>query len=262
MGNPHGGRVLLHVLAAVARGVEHVHADIVGVDLDFDSVAHVGDHLHQHERGMPPLGVIERRDAHQPVDAALGAQIAVGVAPTDFERGAFDARLFALGLVNDLGVVLAALGPAQVHAHQHLGPILRLGAAGAGIDVDDGVAVVVRARHHRIPSERRHLRAEFGHIGGDLAHQVGILFGFGQVEQLQQFVGAALDRRPGVDFALQRGDLLHHLLGGLLLIPKAGGEGSFVQLGDARFLARQVKDAPSIRSTRAASLPTANVDHP
>ncbi len=33
----------------------------------------------------------------------------------------------------------APLGPAQVHPHQHLGPVLRLGAAGARMDGDDRV---------------------------------------------------------------------------------------------------------------------------
>ena len=32
------------------------------------------------------------------------------------------------------------LGPAGVHAQEHLGPVARLGAAGAGLDRDEGVA--------------------------------------------------------------------------------------------------------------------------
>ena len=44
-----------------------------------------------------------------------------------------------------LDVVAVLLGPAQVHAQQHLGPVLRLGAAGPGVDGHDGVLLVVRA---------------------------------------------------------------------------------------------------------------------
>ena len=42
--------------------------------------------------------------------------------------------------VEDLGAEAVALGPAQVHAQQHLGPVAGVGAAGAGVDRDDGVA--------------------------------------------------------------------------------------------------------------------------
>ena len=41
---------------------------------------------------------------------------------------------------HQLHLVAVLLGPAHIHAHQHLGPVLRLGAAGAGVDLD--VAVV------------------------------------------------------------------------------------------------------------------------
>jgi hypothetical protein len=34
-------------------------------------------------------------------------------------------------------------GPAQVHAEEHFGPVLRFGAAGAGFYGDDGVEAVV-----------------------------------------------------------------------------------------------------------------------
>ncbi len=41
-----------------------------------------------------------------------------------------------------LHLVAVLLGPAHIHAHQHLGPVLRLGAAGAGVDLDIAVVAV------------------------------------------------------------------------------------------------------------------------
>ena len=41
--------------------------------------------------------------------------------------------------VDQLDLHAVALAPARVHALQHLGPVLALGAAGAGIDLDIGV---------------------------------------------------------------------------------------------------------------------------
>ena len=48
------------------------------------------------------------------------------------------------------GLEAPALRPAQVHAQQHLGPVLGLGAAGAGMDGDDGVFVVVFPTQHHL----------------------------------------------------------------------------------------------------------------
>ena len=47
----------------------------------------------------------------------------------------------------------AALGPALVHPQQHLGPVLGVGPAGPGVDLADGVALVVLAREQRLQLE-------------------------------------------------------------------------------------------------------------
>ena len=75
-----------------------------------------------------------------------------------------DARAFAFQPVGDLGLEVVALGPAQVHAQQHLGPVLALGAAGAGVDGDDGAAVIVLAREQ--------------HRGFELIERAGAAFRF------------------------------------------------------------------------------------
>ena len=94
-------------------------------------VLDLGQHLDQREGGVAPLLGVEGADAHEPVDASLGAQEAVRTAPVDVDGGALDARLLALELVHDLGPEPVPLGPAEVHPEQHLGPVGRLGAAGA-----------------------------------------------------------------------------------------------------------------------------------
>ena len=47
----------------------------------------------------------------------------------------------------------AALGPAQVHPLHHLGPVLRVGPAGAGVDLADRVALVVLAGEQALQLE-------------------------------------------------------------------------------------------------------------
>jgi hypothetical protein len=52
-------------------------------------------------------------------------------------------------IVDHLAPEAAALGPAHVHAQQHVGPVLRLGAAGARVNRDDRVLPIQLARQHR-----------------------------------------------------------------------------------------------------------------
>jgi hypothetical protein len=75
----------------------------------------------------------------------LPREIAVGIGAADGEGGALDPRLLPILTFEKLDLVAVSLRPAQVHAEQHLRPVLRLGAAGAGVDDDDGVLVVVGA---------------------------------------------------------------------------------------------------------------------
>ena len=82
---------------------------------------------------------IEGRNSHQPVDAALRLEIAKGVPAGGGKGNAFDARLVAGLKIDDTGLEPFCLHPSQVHAEEHLGPVLGLGAAGAGIDGNDGI---------------------------------------------------------------------------------------------------------------------------
>ena len=80
--------------------------------------------------------------------AALAGQLAEGVLAHDGERGGLDAGLFAVLVVVHLGFEALLLGPAQIHAQQHLGPVLALGAARAGMHGDDGVERIGLAGEH------------------------------------------------------------------------------------------------------------------
>ena len=67
------------------------------------------------------------------------------------------------------------LGPAQVHAQQHVGPVLRLGTAGAAVDLDDGVLVVLGAGEFELELEIGQLLLETRREGEHLV--VRLTFG-------------------------------------------------------------------------------------
>ena len=74
----------------------------------------------------------------------------IGVVALDLDGRRLDARLFARRLLQVLDLVAVLLGPARVHAHQHVGPVLALGAAGAGMHFEIGVVAVGLARQQRL----------------------------------------------------------------------------------------------------------------
>ena len=238
---------LVDVLAAGALGAVGVDPDDVPVELDLDVVVDLGQDLDEGERRLAPLLRVERADADEAMDAALGAQPAVGAPAIDLDGHALEAGLLALLLVDDLGREAMALGPAQVHAQEHLGPVGGLGAAGAGADGQDGRAVVVLAGEQ----ERGPLAAEVGLEGGGVAVELGLQVGVGRLgEQLDgrlEVGGTGQQVVPGVELGAQAVGLAKDLLGAALVVPEAGLLGQRLELADALLLRPEVKDAP--RST-------------
>ena len=95
------------------------------------------------------------------------AQIWRDVSQDDSVRAAVlrGAGLACQGLAGRGDLLGPALGPAAVHALEHVGPVLALGAAGAGMDFEIGVEAVGLARQQRLdlPAGRLLLDAEARH---------------------------------------------------------------------------------------------------
>src|SRR6266849_6769576 len=100
-----------------------------------------GDHLR--ERRVAPMRLIEWAQADETVLTALGSEDPVRVLALDGERSRFEAGLFSGARVDHFRLVAAVVGPALVHAQEHLREVLRIGAADVGLKGDDRVASVV-----------------------------------------------------------------------------------------------------------------------
>ena len=114
------------------------------------AVAHFGRDVDGGEAGLALAFGVEGADPHQAVHAGLALQIAVGHRPADGDRGAGDAGLFVVLPVEHLGLVAVSSGPLDVHPQQHLGPIVGVGAAVAGVDREHGGVGVVRPVEQRL----------------------------------------------------------------------------------------------------------------
>src|SRR5215211_8705388 len=211
---------LVDVLAAGPRGPVGVHLEVFFVDLDLDGLAQDGRDGDGSEAGVPPRAGVEGADPDETVHAALGRQEPEGVLPGDGEGGALYARLLTLRILDDLEPEAPPLGPAPVHARQHLGPVLRIYPARARVYGQYGVALVVLAgeqpgdlllfEHPLDPPE----------LLRDLGEQVGVLLG-----ELEEFPGI---REPfpqaveELDPALHPGEARRHRLGRFGIVPETG----------------------------------------
>src|ERR1044072_3664295 len=94
---------------------------------------------------MSPRRLIEWRDADEPVNAGFGSQQAVRIFTFDSECNALQSSFLAWLILEHFGFEAALLGPLEIHAQQHLGPVLRLGAARARMNRANSVAAIVVA---------------------------------------------------------------------------------------------------------------------
>ena len=148
-------------------------------------------------------------------------EIPVGVLPGDLDRHRLDPRLFARQQVDHLGLEPLALTPAQVHAHQHLRPVLRLGAARARMDGEDRGLGVVRARQHDLELELFQLATQAGHAVGDLGIEAAVVAGFlGELQQDTEVGGLGGQLVDPAHGARQVGALANQLLGAAVVVPE------------------------------------------
>ena len=92
------------------------------------------------------------------------------------DGGGFQSGGVSVQPVQQLDLEFVGLCPAGNHAVQHLTPVLRLGSAGAGVEGDNGGAVVVLADHQRLDAHPFRLCLEVGKLGFDLGQAVLVVF--------------------------------------------------------------------------------------
>ena len=139
----------------------------------------------------------------------------------------------------------AALGPAEIHAKQHLRPILRLGAAGAWMDGHDRVLAIVLAAEHLLRFASFDFRAEIV----EPAHQIvdDRLARLRPFDEDGEIVGAALQRFAEIDVALECLAALEDLLRRRLVLPEIGIGRLLFYLGEFVRGAGGVKDSSADR---------------
>ena len=236
------------MLPALAGRAEDVDAQIVVLDLDLDVLVDHRVDEHRGERRMAAGLRVERGDPHQSVHALLRLQQPVRVLAPDLDLGGLDAGLVARRGVEHLHRESVPLRPAHVHAHQHLGPVLRFGAARARMDREQRVAPVVRPPQQVLQFEGLELGLDRGGLRLEpaLHLEVHMRLGVDQLDQLAPLVHALAQGVVGVERALQPLGLLDDGAGALRVGPQAAVGHGVLELGEAARLAVHVKGSSAV----------------
>ena len=112
------------------------------------------------------------------------------------DGGTLDAGHFTFLQFNDFGLEATTLGPAQVHAQQHVAPVLGFSAAGAGLDIQVGVVGIHFAGEHAAEFELLEFFIKVFEIGFDFLDGAFVVLFHRHVEQafcIGQAVGEVVD---------------------------------------------------------------------
>ena len=220
---------LVDVLTTGTAAAEGVPAEARHVDDDFDGIVDEGSDADGGEGGHAFALCVEWADADETVDSGLAFEVTEGVVALDLEGGAFDAGPFAVEDVGDGHAVVVGFGIADVHAHEHFGPVLSLDTTGTGIDGEDGIEVVALALKHVFEFEGFDEGLGDGYLVKDFL--LGGVAAFEKLAHDGEVGTAAFDLVVGVDPGFLGLDGFHDALGFLRVVPEVGGFGLFLFLG-------------------------------
>src|SRR5690349_19504168 len=194
---------------------------------------------------MPARIRVEWRYAYQPMYAVLALEPAIGVVAFDHDGRRLDAGTLALGFLDPFDLITVRFGPAHVHAYEHAGPILALGAASSGMDFEVAIVGVRFSGQQRLQFSPCDFGLQSLQCGFCFGNRLVVLLRLTQIDQRELVVELLLDAADGLELVIQRVTLSHDTLGARLIVPKVGVFGLFVQLGEAPRRGVDIKDASS-----------------
>jgi hypothetical protein len=143
------------------------------------------------------------------------------------------------------------LGPPQVHAQQHFGPVLRLGAARSRLDVEVGVVGIHLTGKHAPELETGNALLEAAEVTDDFGDGRGVVFFYREFEQFTGIGKAGRELVETDDDLFQLRPFLPERLRTFGLVPDIGLLELALDFGQALGLRIVVKDTSSThRSVR------------
>jgi hypothetical protein len=185
--------------------------------------------------------LVEGRDPDETMHPGLGGHQPERVLAVECDRSAFDPRFFARLIVQHFALEPAALCPFQVHLEQHFRPVLRFGAAGAGMNGDDGVGAVVLTTQHLLDLGGLDLVLQ----GVERTLEIGsdVFAALGPFEKNAEIVELSDERVAQLDLFAQAAATLEGLLSFGLVGPEIGSGDALLDRGEFTCGVGGVKDS-------------------
>ena len=155
------------------------------------------------------------------MDAVFALQKAVGILALNGDGRRLDARLVAVLIVQDLIGKVMPLRPAGIHPVEHLGPVLGLGAAGAGVEGQNGVVVVIFTGEQRGQPCFLQPALQLGKAGLELLQKFLVIGLLPHLAQGREVLPLCNELLLTADLVLQLLEPLLHLLGALQVVPES-----------------------------------------
>jgi hypothetical protein len=162
----------------------------------------------------------------------------------DDERRPLDPGLVAGEELVDLDVQALALGPPQVHAEQHLRPVLGFGATGTGVDRRDGIVLVVLAGEERRELESFDVDGELVDGPSEIPGHLGVALRREQFVHSPRVAEAAYEIVVAIELGADAGQPRGQLLCSSWVVPERRVGRLPFELGDLRAFAVDVKGTP------------------
>ena len=185
------------------------------------------------------------------MNALLGAVEAVGVLAAGAERRRLDPGFLARAEIEQLSGEAALLRPAHLHPQHHLGPILRVGAAGPGVDRHQRVAGVVAPGKQALLLQREQPGFERGDRVVELAGQLLVVGR--QLDQRFEILKIRLHAAEQLEPPLRASMLGADLRRSSGVVPKTCFPHPCFERGDALGQRSRVKDSPRAASAGRGS---------
>ena len=174
------------------------------------------------------------------MDPLLGREEAVGVLAAGDEGRGLDPRLLARERLLHLDLEATLLRPAQVHAQEHLGPVLGVGPARSAVHRHDCVAGVVVAAEEARLLELAELALDVGELLGELRLERVVT----ERREVGEIRYVRLELAEALELALGAAVLGGDGSGALAVVPEAGFLHLALEPGNLLVERSGVKDNP------------------
>ncbi len=145
------------------------------------------------------MGGIEGREPHQAVGSAFRLCIPIGIRSSKLDGGVLDPGFLAFRRIKQVCLQSLPVCPPEVHTGQHLGEILGIHAALAGMDDKDGIGGIMRTAERQLQFQIIDTTSEGGRLGGDLRCQVRVIVH--KIDERDQIVDGSTEILPFADAA-------------------------------------------------------------